>query len=161
MEHRIRSAGILIENDAILLVRVKDFSGEYWIPPGGGMEKGDTSTKACLKREFLEETGLTVQVGYLLCVREFLETTKDRYNAEFFYHVTAYQGEIHTNNLKGLSDEDYIQKVEWVELTALDDKRIYPVDLKSRLLQLIKEKDYSTHLGAYVQGEFEDQNLLD
>ncbi len=161
MEHRIRSAGILIDNDAILMVRVKDFSGEYWIPPGGGMEQGDTSTKACLKREFLEETGLNVIIGDLLCVREFLETTKGRYNAEFFYHVTAYHGEKHTDNLKGLSDEHYIQEVEWVELAELGDKRIYPVELKSRLLQLANDKNYSTHLGAYVQGEFEDHNLLD
>ncbi|KOO08614.1 NUDIX domain-containing protein [Vibrio hepatarius] len=161
MEHRIRAAGILIEEDVVLLVKVKDFSGEYWILPGGGMEQGDTSTKACLKREFFEETGLDVEVGELLCVREFLETSKGRYNAEFFYQVTGYRGEIHIQNLKGLSDEEYIQAVEWVRVTELPGKRLYPVELQSRLLTMIEERDYSTHLGAYVQGEFETINYLD
>ena len=37
MEHRIRAAGILVDQGAVLLLRVNDFTGEYWIPPGGEM----------------------------------------------------------------------------------------------------------------------------
>jgi ADP-ribose pyrophosphatase YjhB (NUDIX family) len=71
MEHRIRAAGILIEDDKILLVRVKDHTGVYWIPPGRGMENEDATTKDALRREFREETNLRVKVGDLICVREF------------------------------------------------------------------------------------------
>ncbi|NVJ57210.1 MAG: pyrophosphatase, partial [Vibrionaceae bacterium] len=73
----------------------------------------------------------------------------------------GYHGQIHIQNLKGLSDEDYIQAVEWVRVTELSDKRLYPVELQSRLLNMIEEQDFSTHLGAYVQGEFETINYLD
>ena len=92
MQHRIRSAGILLKNDCILLIKVRDFSGEYWIPPGGGLEREDVSTKSCLVREFKEETDLDVEVGELICVREFLETHKQRYNVELFYLITAFEG---------------------------------------------------------------------
>lgn len=83
-QHRIRAAGIIIKGNALLLLRVKDSSGEYWIPPGGGLEEEDGHTKACLKRECYEEAGIDVTVGKLVCVREFLETTRNIYHAEFF-----------------------------------------------------------------------------
>ncbi|MGY3569118.1 NUDIX domain-containing protein [Vibrio paucivorans] len=160
MKHRIRSAGILIQNQSILMVRVKDFSGEYWIPPGGGMEKGDRSSKDGLKREFLEETGLEVEVGELICVREFLETHTECYHAEFFYQITAFSGEPHTDNLVGLNDEQYIQSVEWIAINELDGKRVYPADLKSKVIGMVEQKNFSTHLGSYVQGEDEKTNYL-
>ncbi|MEH0665595.1 NUDIX domain-containing protein [Vibrio scophthalmi] len=160
MEHRIRAAGILVDQGAVLLLRVNDFTGEYWIPPGGGMESVDRSTKACVEREFVEETGLSVKVGELVCVREFLETENHRYHAEFFYHITHYQGTPNLENLKGLNDEQFIQSVEWVPIEQLAEKRVYPVELKNKLLALIESEHYATHLGSYIQGSFEDINQL-
>jgi ADP-ribose pyrophosphatase YjhB (NUDIX family) len=159
VEHRIRAAGILTVEDKVLLLKVKDFSGEYWIPPGGGFETGDSSTKDCLRREFFEEAGIKVEVGELLCVREFLETTAGRYHAEFFYHITDYQGEPHLHNLRGLNDEGFIQGIEWVAITALKTRRTYPTDM-SQLVDRVKKQQYSLHLGSYVQGHDETINHL-
>lgn len=159
MEHRIRSAGILIQDQSILLVKVRDFSGEYWIPPGGGFEIEDVSTKGCLRREFVEEAGLEVEVGELICVREFLETTAGRYNAEFFYHITSFSGTPHIDNLQGLNDEELIQSVEWVSLEALPDLRTYPADLSS-VVELVEQGQFATHLGSYIQGNNESLNHL-
>jgi len=160
MQHRIRAAGVLIRDGAMLLLRVKDFSGEYWIPPGGGLEAEDKSTKQCLIREFREEAGLAVEVGELICVREFYETHLDRYNAEFFYLIDDYQGVPHLSNLVGLNDENYIQALDWVPIPLLEDMRIYPKELKGKLLDLIEAGQFSNHLGSYVQGIREDINQL-
>ncbi|WP_428772111.1 NUDIX domain-containing protein [Vibrio sp.] len=159
MQHRIRAAGLLVEGDHILMVKVKDFSGEYWIPPGGGLEPDDKSSKACLKREFWEETGLDVDIGRLLAVREFLETSAERYNAEFFYHVTGYRGTPHTNNLQGLNDQQFIQTVEWVSLAQLAGRRTYPANIV-QLVERLAQGDYSHHLGSYVQGDNDDVDVL-
>ncbi|MGF1687397.1 NUDIX domain-containing protein [Photobacterium japonica] len=159
MKHRIRAAGILIENDTVLLLRVKDASGEYWIPPGGGVEEGDISTKDCLRRECLEETGLTVTVGELLAVREFHETTSQRYHAEFFYHIMAHQGDPHLNNLQGLNDEHYIQGLEWVPLHMLTTLRTYPTDITALIARTMQQY-YSLHLGCYIQGDADRINHL-
>ncbi|MHC6527972.1 NUDIX domain-containing protein [Vibrio proteolyticus] len=159
MQHRIRAAGILVENNAVLLVKVKDLSGEYWIPPGGGFEEGDVSTKGCLRREFVEEAGIEVEIGELICVREFLETTAGRYNAEFFYHIPAYSGTPHTDNLNGLNDEEFIQGIEWVGIERLSDIRTYPADIH-QLVDLVQQRRFGVHLGSYIQGNDETTNHL-
>lgn len=158
-KHRIRAAGIIVQDDHVLLIKVKDFTGEYWIPPGGGLEACDLHTKDCVKRECLEEVGLEVQVGELLCVREFLETTKNRYNAEFFYHIEQFEGQPHTDNLAGLNDEEFIQSVEWVPVTSLAAIRTFPTDLTA-VVDLVSHKVASIHLGSYIQGNNETQNQL-
>ncbi|MEF1290887.1 NUDIX domain-containing protein [Vibrio sp. M260118] len=160
MDHRIRAAGVLVKGDMILLVKVRDFSGEYWIPPGGGMEPEDQSSRSCVVREFKEEAGLDVEVGELLCVREFLETQRQCYHAEFFYLVESFSGCPSLDNLAGLNDEEYIQAVEWLPIADLADKRIYPAELKDSLINLVKTRCFSTHLGSYKQGDREDINYL-
>lgn len=159
MEHRIRAAGILIEHDQILLLKIRDETGEYWLPPGGGFEEGDGSTKGCLRREFREEAGVDIVVGELICVREFLESTTQRYNAEFFYHVRDFQGAPHLENLFGLNDEDVIQSVEWVDIARLDSLRTYPSDIKA-LVDWVSKQTFSHHLGSYIQGNDEQTNHL-
>ncbi|MGV3003185.1 NUDIX domain-containing protein [Vibrio sp. E150_018] len=158
-KHRIRAAGIIIKDEHVLLIKVKDFTGEYWIPPGGGLEACDMHTKDCVKRECLEEVGLEVQVGELLCVREFLETTANRYNAELFYHIEQFEGQPHTDNLAGLNDEAFIQSVDWVSVKDLATIRTFPTDLIS-VVELVSEKVVSIHLGSYIQGKHETQNQL-
>ncbi|MCL9782652.1 NUDIX domain-containing protein [Vibrio sp. S4M6] len=160
MQHRIRAAGVLISGEKILLLKVCDHSGEYWILPGGGLEKGDRSTKQALQREFEEETGLSVKVGELICVSEFVETKAGRYNAQFFYHICRYSGEPHLENLVGLNDEDFIKAVEWVAVDQLTHLRLYPKGLDTTVMDILKEQNFSTHLGCYIQGENDEVNYL-
>ena len=42
--------------------------GSLWAPPGGGMEYGE-SAHAALKREFMEETHLEIEVERFLFVQ--------------------------------------------------------------------------------------------
>ncbi|MBT7673044.1 MAG: pyrophosphatase, partial [Oceanospirillaceae bacterium] len=41
MRHRIRAAGILVDQDRILMVNENDDGRSYWVPPGGGFETQD------------------------------------------------------------------------------------------------------------------------
>ncbi|MFF2299784.1 NUDIX hydrolase [Arthrobacter sp. NPDC058127] len=52
-------SGYLIENDRVLLVHHNGF--DKWVPPGGHVEPGETFDMT-VRREFKEETGLTVDV---------------------------------------------------------------------------------------------------
>ncbi|WP_086980871.1 NUDIX domain-containing protein [Vibrio aphrogenes] len=156
-QHRIRAAGIIVNQQAVLLLKVQDRSGEYWIPPGGGLEASDRHTKDCVQRECYEEAGIEVQVGDLLCVREFLETTSHRYHAEFFYSIEALKGQPHLDNLAGLNDQAFIQAVEWVAIERLATLRTFPSDLLA-VVRLAQEKKASVHLGSYVQGPSETLN---
>ncbi len=59
----VRVYGILIDSENRILVSDEYIRGNYFTKfPGGGLEFGE-GTRDCLKREFMEETGLDVIVG--------------------------------------------------------------------------------------------------
>ncbi|WP_332912478.1 NUDIX domain-containing protein [Algoriphagus boritolerans] len=70
---RTRVNGILIEDNKLLMVKHQMGNGRIlWSVPGGGMNYGSTA-KDNLKREYLEETSLEIEVGKYLFVHEYLK----------------------------------------------------------------------------------------
>jgi 8-oxo-dGTP diphosphatase len=59
----LRVYGILIDSDKQVLVSDEFIRGNYYTKfPGGGLEFGE-GTRDCLRREFMEEMNLRVEVG--------------------------------------------------------------------------------------------------
>jgi len=154
MNHRIRAAGIILnEKQEILLVRHVDHIGEWWIPPGGGFADQDYSTIDTVKREVFEETGLTVEVGPLIYVREFSETSACIHHMEVFYLVTEYYGEETMENLKGLGgDEFMIKELKWFAQGDFSDVTVWPEELKNDFWQTISTNNWSVkYLGVHAE----------
>ena len=63
----IVSAGAIVLNDLGEVLLVKDARKDAWTFPGGIIEEGEGVLDG-VKREVLEETGITVEVGELFCV---------------------------------------------------------------------------------------------
>jgi TDG/mug DNA glycosylase family protein len=62
-------AAVVDEHDRVLLLRYGDDYGDWWVPPGGGREEGETDEQT-LRRELEEEIGLLdFEVGPLLWER--------------------------------------------------------------------------------------------
>lgn len=132
LQHRIRAAGLLVHDDHILLVRHEVKGDVYWIPPGGGFESDkDASTRDTVKREYHEETGLAVEVGPLVYVREFSEPKAGRFHMELFYRVDAWQGEVSLDNLRGRGGDEFdICEVAWIARAELPRLPcFYPAEL--------------------------------
>lgn len=69
----IRVYGVLLDEHQRLLVSDEFIRGNYFTKlPGGGLEFGE-GTRDCLKREFMEETGLEVTVGKHLYTTDFFQ----------------------------------------------------------------------------------------
>jgi 8-oxo-dGTP diphosphatase len=88
---RVRVCGLLVQDNKLLLARHTAAFGEgvFWMPPGGGLSYGE-KVKDGLKREFLEETGLEVEVGRFLYLNEFLRPPL--HALELFFEVKLVQG---------------------------------------------------------------------
>ena len=66
--HIIRVAGVLIENNQLLIIE-QNIGEKKWFLPGGKVESGET-LEAAIIREMREETGLIVEVERLICISD-------------------------------------------------------------------------------------------
>ena len=114
---RIRVSGILIKDDALVLVKHHNLGekDELWAPPGGGMNFGENIHQTLI-REFKEETGIDVEIGELLNVTEFLE--HPLHAVELFFWVSWVNGELTTGTDPELDEKKQIISV--VELVPFD-----------------------------------------
>jgi len=84
---RVAVRAIIIKDDQMLLVKLKAYnkaSQGHYCTIGGGLDEGEDLVEG-LKREVMEETGISAEVGRLLFVQQFND---DSDNLEFFFHVT-------------------------------------------------------------------------
>ncbi len=129
---RVRVGGILRQQNQILLVRQRvPHQESFWLPPGGGVEFGE-SLEAALKREFEEETGLEVSVGKLIDVTEFIRSPF--HAVECFYEVTKVSGTLR----KGF-DPEYqagAQLIQEVRFVSKEELASFREEEKHEILKL-------------------------
>jgi ADP-ribose pyrophosphatase YjhB (NUDIX family) len=88
----IRVYGILINEEKQVLVSDELIRGKQYTKfPGGGLEFGE-GTRDCLKREFLEEMNLAIEVGEHLYTTDFFQLSAfnpDHQIISIYYLVNA------------------------------------------------------------------------
>jgi 8-oxo-dGTP pyrophosphatase MutT (NUDIX family) len=88
----IRVYGILKDAGNRILVSDEYIRGSYFTKfPGGGLEFGE-GTRDCLKREFMEETGLDVVIGNHIYTTDFFQISAFNNNDQIlsiYYFVHA------------------------------------------------------------------------
>jgi len=111
MEHRIRSAALIIEGNRVLLVKHRHprTGKEFLVPPGGGLQH-PKSIYDCARRETFEETGLSVEMGTIAYVREFADLEFQRHHLEIFIMAASHSGKVTLEHVvPGDPDAEYIQ----------------------------------------------------
>lgn len=89
---RLRACGLCVREESLLLINHTFITeGDFWAPPGGGIEFGETA-EACIKREFKEETGLEIDVGKFLFACEFIK--EPLHAIELFFEVNPVWGSL-------------------------------------------------------------------
>ena len=136
---RVRVNGILVENEAVLMVELKSPTRElpFWTPPGGGLQFAE-KLQDCLKREFEEETGLLVEVEELCYVSEYVSTPW--HAVELYFKVRRTGGVLQIGSDPELpASAQMIRQVKFIPLDQLPDVPVVPEFIVRRLGQDLRD----------------------
>lgn len=114
------SAAVIIHNNTVLLAKRpqgKEFAG-YWEFPGGKVEPGETHTD-CLKREIMEELGVTIETGSLLTIADHAQTHRIIRLSAFFATITD-------GHPAAIEHEE----IRWCAIPELQNLHLAPADLE-------------------------------
>jgi 8-oxo-dGTP diphosphatase len=140
---RVRTCGILIDNEKILLIKHHALGDREFLlcPPGGGVHF-EESLHDSLIREFKEETGLEVEVKELLFVNEYIETPL--HAIELFFEVKKTGGNLCLGTDPELGAQQIITEIDWFsieELHQIIDHHKHSCLHKIKNFEELKNKD--------------------
>jgi 8-oxo-dGTP diphosphatase len=147
---RVRVCGLCIENNRVLLVNHHslNYKHDFWGPPGGGMEFGSSAAEN-LKREFYEETGISIEVEEFLFVHEYLKPPL--HAIELIFQVRRVGGHLkigHDPEMK--MDEQIIKDVRFVPIDHLE---LMEKDTIHHLFKNVPKLDFIQQKGSYFLGK--------
>lgn len=131
---RVRSCGLLVQDDALLMVYLNAPTREhpFWSVPGGGLQQGEKLEDA-VRREFLEETGLTITTGPLMYVSEFIQ--HPFHAVEFYFRCYLEQGDLITGQDPEFEPHhQIIISTEFKSLDRLHELEIFPEFIRHRFV---------------------------
>jgi 8-oxo-dGTP diphosphatase len=120
---------IIIRDRHVLLIKNIDKDGFWYVFPGGGQNSGE-EMRAALRRECFEEAGISISVGPLRLVREYIGknhefqgSDSDVHQVELYFECGLAPGSEPRNG--EMKDTDQVG-AEWVSLEHLGSVRVYP-----------------------------------
>jgi ADP-ribose pyrophosphatase YjhB (NUDIX family) len=120
-------------------------TGTFWSPPGGGVQFGEKAYDALI-REFLEETGLIIDVEELLFINEFMAAPL--HAIELFFQVKIVGGVLQKGyDPEMAADNQHITDVQFVTFDAI--KRL-PEDSVHAVVRNCQSMDDLFRLRGYL-----------
>ncbi len=134
--NRNRSAGIVIKGNKVLVIHRINKSDEYYVFPGGGVEKGETPEQATV-REISEETSIAV------IPRKFVyHITWDTGEENFFYLCEYVSGKAQlrsdSEELEQMKDGEQVYEPMWIDIDTLSDLKLYQLEVRDLFLNNVK-----------------------
>ncbi|MFC1668917.1 NUDIX domain-containing protein [Spirochaetota bacterium] len=136
---RVRVAGILINDDKLLLISHKKDGDVYWLLPGGGVNFGE-SLEEGLKREFLEELNIHVQVHDVALINDSIAPSGERHIINICFNCSYTGGEYTVGN------EERLQKYDFFSRDDLESIKVYP-PVNSHLVKAMDNENENKYIG--------------
>lgn len=123
---RPRAVGILLNDQAQVLLMLRNKAGRaYATLPGGGIEADETPAEACA-RELLEEVNLVVTVGEEVLTLDNLD------NHEHYFRVSHVSGEMRLGDgpegIRNSAENSYMP--QWVNVSELGAVNLVPEQVR-------------------------------
>ena len=131
----IRSAAraLILEEGRLLVSKMRDERGIFYVLPGGGQNPGETLHEA-LHRECAEEVGAKIEVGEMLFVREYIGKNHDfaHRHREFHQLEHVFRCRLLNPHEIGLGHETDVRQVgvSWLAVENIHLTRFLPEVLK-------------------------------
>ena len=138
----MRVAGILIENERILLIEHSKNDKKYWLVPGGGVDWGE-STAESLIREYKEETNLDIEVESFLFLSETIAPDKEKHVINLYFKVK--RKDTSKEDLK-LGNEEMLTDLKFFEKEEIKNIKLYP-NIKEQIIKLLNKEEIVPYLG--------------
>ena len=122
---RLAVRGILFHDDRLLLVNAWAGRLDLFCAPGGGVD-AHASLHDNLKREFIEETGLTVAVGETCLVNEFHDPTRDYHQVDVYFRCALIAGDPYG---AWTDPEGIVSERRWVTRAEMSKMQVKPDSL--------------------------------
>jgi ADP-ribose pyrophosphatase YjhB (NUDIX family) len=116
------SAGIVVHDNQLLLIRQRRPYGVHWEFPSGYYEPGESFEEAAA-REVREETGLVVEVGELVCTMVWEREHDSRRNVLAYFLATPLDPEAEPR----AEEEEGIEDAAFVDPRELGPGEIHPL----------------------------------
>ncbi len=126
---RPTALALITRQDRVLLLRMVEDDLEYWAPPGGGLEPGET-LPAAAAREAREEAGIEVIVGPLLYVHDFINPEDGCHKVEVYFRATP-AGDLTPATTP--RRDPRILEARWIALEAVRDLVLFPPEFSEML----------------------------
>jgi len=129
MNVRILARVIIYNPKEQKLLLVKNKGTNFWYAPGGGWEYEGENILECVKREALEEVGLTVDIKTMLYAQEF-QAAPDIKFLELFWLAVPKDGERYDVGHTDLDPNGQVEAARWYSKDDLSDLKVFPKRLK-------------------------------
>lgn len=133
---RPAARALILRDGKILTLHMRDALEEFYVLPGGGQAFNETLHE-CLHREAREELGTGLEIGKLICVREYLAP---RHRKAAIYPAFHAVESIFLCTLRGEPDLSKAHEpdkgqlgLEWLPLAELTQYRLYPGGIRAPL----------------------------
>jgi 8-oxo-dGTP pyrophosphatase MutT (NUDIX family) len=127
----MRAVSVIIKNKQILLIHRFRNGKEYYVLPGGAVEKNE-NIKTAIIREIKEETNLDAKLDRKLW--EYKNNFDNRIHHYFL--VTKFKGDLKLSGPEAKRNSDFNKYIlEWHNLFELDDLFIYPEKIKKKIIK--------------------------
>lgn len=141
---RHATRAVIVRDGKLLVIKMCDRSGIFYVLPGGGQRHGETM-KEGLIRECWEEIGLEVDIGPLLYVREYIGRNHgfSKYHRDFHQVETVFACTIPADaEPKNGSETDRKQIGHtWLALENLQEHRFLPADAIPMIQQKVANSE--------------------